>query len=450
LKTSIFSTTFAQNNVFMSLISILSEIDSLKTALDSCYPIPLDRLQKINYKFRLDWNYHSNKMEGGTLSFEETRSVMMEQLEIHGKPLRDVMEMRGHDEVIKNIQKLGQGDLRLTENRIKDIHKAIIFGEDDLPGRFKNRDNYIYNYAGERFDFTPKEDTAAALNTLTNWLNNALNAVKKGKNREKRTIPDIAFEYHLRFLTIHPFLDGNGRTGRILLNLILISNGYPPIIIRSEEKDIYGKHIAHAQQYEENPQPLYEMLGNLLMRSLQTCLKGARGENLFELEDWEKRLQFLETPLADRPTKTAENVYAVLQNSFLPLLTYSELKLAAFDTLFSKKTRTIHFDDAPILDGEDVQKKIETLKNSQKIGSLNSVTIFYDWQDFKKSSEVENTSILLKINFLDDEFSIDFNAPFASSSIRKKYNESLTYEDIQNFVNNLGSRLMDNIEHQMG
>jgi hypothetical protein len=176
----------------MSLQSILSDIDSLKTALDSCYPIPLDRLQKINYKFRLDWNYHSNKMEGGTLSFEETRSVMMEQLEIHGKPLRDVMEMRGHDDVIKSIQKLGQGDLRLTENRIKDIHKAIIFDEKDLPGRFKNRDNYIYNYAGERFDFTPKENTASALNTLTNWLNNALNAVKKGKNREKRTIPDIA------------------------------------------------------------------------------------------------------------------------------------------------------------------------------------------------------------------------------------------------------------------
>jgi Fic family protein len=434
----------------MPLQSILSDIDSLKTALDSCYPIPPDRLQKINYKFRLDWNYHSNKMEGGTLSFEETRSVMMEQLEIHGKPLRDVMEMRGHDEVIKNIQKLGQGDLRLTENRIKDIHKAIIFDEEDQPGRFKNRDNYIYNYAGERFDFTPKEDTASALNTLTNWLNNALNAVKTGKNREKRTVPDIAFEYHLRFLTIHPFLDGNGRTGRILLNLILISNGYPPIIIRAEEKDIYGKHIAHAQQYEENPQPLYEMLGNLLIRSLQTCLKGAKGENVFELEDWEKRLQFLETPVADCVTKTPENVHDVLQNSFFPLLNYSELKLAAFDTLFLKKTRIIHIDDTPILDIEDVPKKVDILKNLGLLGILKSVTVFYDWQDFKKSSEVGNASISLKINFLDEGFSINFSAPFASSSIRKRYNESLTFEDIQNFVNNLGSRFMDNIEHQMG
>ena len=119
----------------MSLQTILLEIERLKLELDSYYPIPIDRLQKINYKFRLEWNYHSNKMEGGTLTFEETRSVMMEQLDVRGKPLRDVMEMRGHDEVIKSIQKIGQGEVRLTENRIKEIHKAIIFEENDVKQR---------------------------------------------------------------------------------------------------------------------------------------------------------------------------------------------------------------------------------------------------------------------------------------------------------------------------
>ena len=72
----------------MIVQNILIEIEALKRELDSCYPIPIDRLQKINYKLRLEWNYHSNKMEGGTLTFEETRSVMMAQLEIRGKPLR--------------------------------------------------------------------------------------------------------------------------------------------------------------------------------------------------------------------------------------------------------------------------------------------------------------------------------------------------------------------------
>jgi Fic family protein len=264
----------------MPLQTILMKIEQLKQELDSYYPIPLDRLQKINYKLRLDWNYHSNRMEGGTLTFEETRSVMMEQLEIHGKPLRDVMEMRGHDEIIKNIQKIGKGDVRLTENRIKEIHKTIIFEEDDMLGRFKNRNNYIYNYQGERFDFTPSHDTIEAMNTLSNWLDNELKTVNKSKS--KKSIPEIAFEYHLRFLSIHPFLDGNGRTGRILMNLILISNGYPPVIIRTDDKELYNKLISHAQQYEENPVPLYEMLGNELINSLQFCIENSIIDNFFE------------------------------------------------------------------------------------------------------------------------------------------------------------------------
>ena len=290
----------------MPLSDILKKIEILKQELDSLYPIPNDRLQKINYKLRLEWNYHSNKMEGGTLTFEETSSVMMENLEINGKPLRDVIEMHGHDEVIKNIQKMGKGDVRITENRIKEIHKTIIYDKEDTPGRFKDRNNYIYNYAGERFDFIPFDETIEAMNSLTNWLDNSLKTYTKGES--KVSIPEIAFEYHLRFLTIHPFLDGNGRTGRILLNLILISQGYPPLIIRADEKDLYSKLIAHAQQYEENPIPFYELLAKLLVRSLELCVKGAKGENIFELDEKEEvRQKEIASNIAQKMKLNGEN-----------------------------------------------------------------------------------------------------------------------------------------------
>lgn len=436
----------------MSLQSILLNIDALKTDLDSCYPILNDRLQKINYKFRLDWNYHSNKMEGGTLTFEETRSVMMEQLEIHGKPLRDVLEMHGHDEVIKNIQKLGRGVLRLTENRIKDIHKAIIFDADDLPGQFKNRDNYIYNYAGERFDFTPKEDTAAALNTLTNWLENELNALKKAKKSSKRTVPDIAFEYHLRFLTIHPFLDGNGRTGRILLNLILISNGYPPVIIRTEEKEMYGKYIAHAQQYEQNPTPLYEMLGNLLVRSLETCLKGAKGDNVFELEDWEKRLELLNNASKEHEiVKSSETIEAVLSNTFLPFLTYADMKLSSFDKLFSQKLRSNTFEmtDITTFQAADIREAIKNLHDTNRLEALTQIKICFDWSSFKKSSKVSNLSVVLTIIFEEKAFFIQMSPVFGLVSIEKRYDEQISHKEIQNIVNKLGENLTNEIESQL-
>jgi Fic family protein len=440
--------------MMMPLESILADIDKLKSVLDSYYPIPNDRLQKINYKFRLEWNYHSNKMEGGTLTFEETRSVMMAQLEIHGKPLRDVLEMRGHDEVIKNIQKVGRGDIRLTENRIKDIHKAIIFEADDLPGLFKNRNNYIYNYAGERFDFTPKEETAAALNTLTNWLDNELKALNKKQKKSKRTIPDIAFEYHLRFLTIHPFLDGNGRTGRILMNLILISYGYPPIIIRTEEKDVYSKLIAHAQQYEENPIPFYALLGKLLIRSLETCIKGAAGDNIFEMEDWEKRLQLLEhqNTMEQNILKSEKGISSAFDNTFLPLLNYAELKLSAFDKLYAQKStlKTISMGDDPVTYTTlDVPEIIKQLKDEHKLGALQAILVCFEWSDFKKSSKIDSIYVNLGINLMETGFSIRKSTFLKATVIEKKYNESMSYEEIQLFINELGSQLTDTIENQL-
>jgi Fic family protein len=421
----------------MPFQSILADIDKLKSVLDGYYPIPNDRLQKINYKFRLEWNYHSNKMEGGTLTFEETRSVMMAQLDIHGKPLRDVLEMRGHDEVIKNIQKVGRGEIRLTENKIKDIHKAIIFDDDDLPGILKNRNNYIYNYAGERFDFTPKEETAAALNTLTNWLDNALKAVNKKSKKAKRTIPDIAFEYHLRFLTIHPFLDGNGRTGRILMNLILISNGYPPIIIRTEEKDVYSKLIAHAQQYEENPLPFYEMLGNI-----------------FEMEDWEKRLQLLEhqNTKEQNIVKSEKTIFTVLDNTFLPLLSYAELKFSAFDKLYAHKStaNTILLEDnLGTFDTLNVAETVKQLKNNHQLGALRTITVCLQWSDFKQSRKVENISITLELRLTETGFSICKSTLLNTFVVEKKYNEYMSYEEIQRFINEIGSQITDTIENQL-
>jgi Fic family protein len=438
----------------MPFQSILADIDKLKSVLDSYYPIPNDRLQKINYKFRLEWNYHSNKMEGGTLTFEETRSVMMAQLDIHGKPLRDVLEMRGHDEVIKNIQKVGRGEIRLTENKIKDIHKAIIFDDDDLLGVLKNRNNYIYNYAGERFDFTPKEETATALNTLTNWLDNELKAVNRKQKKSKRTIPEIAFEYHLRFLTIHPFLDGNGRTGRILMNLILISNGYSPIIIRTEEKDVYSKLIAHAQQYEENPIPFYEMLGKLLIRSLQTCIKGAEGDNIFEMEDWEKRLQLLgqQNTMEQYILKSEKGISAAFDNTFLPLLNYAELKLSAFDKLYAQKStlNTISMGDDPVTYTTlGVPEIIKQLKNEDKLGALQAILVCFEWSDFKKFSKMDSIYVNLGINLTETGFSIRKSTFLKAIVIEKKYNESMSYEEIQLFINELGNQLTDTIENQL-
>ena len=146
----------------MSYKNIKDTIDAIKAKVADFGELTIEQKKKINYKFRLEWNFNSNSMEGNTLTIEETRSVMVGNLTVNDKPLKDVLEMQGHDKVISEILRIGKGELRLSEKRICDIHKAIMHEEDetkkDKIGRWKVEPNMIYNSKGERYDFAAPEE----------------------------------------------------------------------------------------------------------------------------------------------------------------------------------------------------------------------------------------------------------------------------------------------------
>src|SRR5688572_19987400 len=110
----------------MSFRDKLFQIDQLQEAIDKNGKLGSEMLKKINNKFRLEWNYHSNNIEGNSLSRRETRTVMVGNITIDGKPLKDVYEMHQHDEIITSILKIGKGELNISEKRIKDIHFALM------------------------------------------------------------------------------------------------------------------------------------------------------------------------------------------------------------------------------------------------------------------------------------------------------------------------------------
>lgn len=261
------------------LLEKLQQVDTLQQQIDAFGVFPEEVKKKINYKFRLEWNYHSNSMEGNTLTLEETRSVMVNNITVEGKPLRDVLEMRGHDEVVTEILKLGKGQARLSEKRIKDIHQAIIFEEDPekkhLAGAWKTKPNYLLNYRGERIDFTPPAEVPEKVHQLLNQTNAALDALEMSKKDAPHPAL-VAFQFHLNFVSIHPFHDGNGRTARILSNLLLITTGYPPIVILLEEKERYGRYLADIQAYGGDADLLYTFLADKLIASQQTVLDALR------------------------------------------------------------------------------------------------------------------------------------------------------------------------------
>lgn len=248
----------------------IAQIEALRTKIEAKGILPDSMKQKINYRFRLLWNFHSNSMEGNTLTEQETRSVMVGNITIQGKPIKDVIEMRGHDEVIDKILKIGKGELHISEKRIKEIHQAIMFEEDENQrskiGKWKTEDNYIYNSRGERFDFVPFREIPSQMHELINWLNAETETIRNGK-KETITAVRLAWEFHLRYLTIHPFYDGNGRTARILTNLILISFGFPPIYITLKEKANYYSYLSEIQIYDAPPNLFYSFLNQSLIRS---------------------------------------------------------------------------------------------------------------------------------------------------------------------------------------
>ncbi len=267
----------------MGLAEKLQQIDALQEQIGSHDKLPDDVWKKINYKFRLEWNYTSNSMEGNSLTRSETRSVMIGNITVNGKPIKDILEVKGHDDVVNTLLKMGKAELNLSEQRMKEIHRAIMHEEDPekqkLIGVWKKENNYVYNYKGERFDFVPPADVPDRMHRSVNWLNAEKEKIAR-KAKDALHPVEMALRFNLDYVTIHPFYDGNGRTSRIFTNLILISYGYPPLYVKENERGRYYQYIADIQGYGGAPDVFYELMAELVIRSQQLILAAIAGEDI--------------------------------------------------------------------------------------------------------------------------------------------------------------------------
>src|SRR5690606_8157962 len=135
--------------------------------------------------------------------------------------------------------------------------------------------------------FVPPEQVAPMLNELINWTNNSLFVPKRKKQKYETHPLLIAAIFHMRFINIHPFADGNGRICRILMNIILMQWGFPPAIIKKDDRNEYFRAIQRSR--EEGEQFLAVFLGKALIQSLELYLKAAKGERIEEADDLDKK-----------------------------------------------------------------------------------------------------------------------------------------------------------------
>lgn len=205
---------------------LLNTIDADKATLDAARPLPLHTVASLRDKLMLEWTYHSNAIEGNTLTLRETK-VVLEGITVGGKSLREHVEATNHRDAILYVEDIVAKAEALSEWQIRNIHSLVLKGIDaDEAGRYRRENVVIAGASTTPPDFMHLPAEMAA---LIDWYQaaNHMHPV------------DRAAELHTRFVKIHPFVDGNGRTGRLLLNFELMKAGYPPAIIRKEDRLAY-------------------------------------------------------------------------------------------------------------------------------------------------------------------------------------------------------------------
>ena len=202
-------------------------LDEKKKILDSKRPLPKETLKSLEENFKLEWTYNSNAIEGNTLTLKETK-VVLEGITIGGKTMREHLETINHKEAIDFLEELIDDNKELTEFDIKNLHAIVLKGiDDENAGRYRT-ENVIISGATH----IPPESII-----VPELMEKLIYRYDEWKEKYHPIV--VAALLHAEFVKIHPFIDGNGRTARLLMNFEVMKNGYPPIIIKTEERHKY-------------------------------------------------------------------------------------------------------------------------------------------------------------------------------------------------------------------
>ena len=248
----------------------LKRLTAKKQELDKFKSLPQELIKSLEEWFKVEITYSSNAIEGNTLSRIETAEVIEKGISavISGKALRDQLEAVNHAkalEFIKTLAKQRKGHQFITENDIKAIHKIILTGIDDQwAGKYRQTEVFI---KGADVEFPSAHKVPYLMTEFIQWL----------EDQQKEHPVRIASDAHFKFVSIHPFVDGNGRTTRLLMNLILAINSYPMAVIRNEERIRYLE-VVNLGQTQNDLKSFYSLIEESVERSLDVYLNAAQGK----------------------------------------------------------------------------------------------------------------------------------------------------------------------------
>jgi len=421
-------------------MELIQKAIALKDELDQFRPLSKAEELRIMQKFRLDWNYHSNHLEGNSLTYGETKALLLFGITAKAKPLKDHFEITGHNEAVEWVLDIVKQERPLTEAFIRELHTLLLkkpyqskaitpAGQATTKtvkvGEYKSTPNHVLTATGEIFHFATPEETPAKMQELLRWYR------EDTKDRDPIL---IAAEFHYRFIRIHPFDDGNGRTARILMNFILMKHAYPPVIIKTEDKENY---FAALQQADAGMiEPFVAYIAQNLIHSLEIMIRGAQGEDIEEPDDFDKELALLDQKLKVvggkeiKLTRNRQTIADFYNQSLCPL--FQELKNQG------SKFERFYQDASFVITVDGKQWKLAKEMSPHQIGNMIRVECKYKFDALKQIHlNLFHYEMHVYIDFLLEKILIKrdtLNQLQGNHIIEKLYNEVLAEDEISQFV----------------
>ncbi|MDR9443131.1 MAG: Fic family protein [Schleiferiaceae bacterium] len=297
-------------------MNTFDKIEQFKTEWEQLQPLDTKDQKRLDEKLRLEFNYNSNHIEGNTLTYGETKLLLLFDDTKGGHTMREYEEMKAHDVAFKLIQEWAADQKRpLSEKDLKDLNEIMLvrpYWKEALTpdgqetrrqikvGSYKEEPNSVRLPNGEIFDYASPEETPAQMGELMKWY----------REEETKLHPvTLAALFHYKFVRIHPFDDGNGRISRLLMNYVLLRNGYPPVVIKSEDKQKYLQALRRADvgNYED----FVTYIAEQVVGSLKLAIEAGKGNSIEEPDDLDKRLHLLERDLQQvNPDQTIQKEFS--------------------------------------------------------------------------------------------------------------------------------------------
>lgn len=290
---------------------IWKEIQEINKEIDALRPLDENLSNLLQERLRLEWTYNSNAIEGNTLTFGETSFFLREGLTSEGKPLKDFLEAKNHAEAIEALESHIREKHPITEFFIKSLHGVLMQGIEHTiakgadgnyihkplhAGEYKKQPNHVLLKGGKMHHYCEPIQVPGEMEKLMEWL--------YSEEALKISLVERAALVHYKFVTIHPFDDGNGRISRLLMNVILMQGGFPPCIIKHKNRRSYIRCLERVRR-DQDETPFLLFIAQELKESMvfmkNILLKKDFLVDPFERLSKEERKEILENAIGKKP-----------------------------------------------------------------------------------------------------------------------------------------------------